>query len=201
MNTPGIFVDRDGVVIWNWRRYVRRPEDCVWIPGAVNALARLSRAGYRVVLVTNQPGVDLGRLSAEDVRRVHGTIAQRVATLGGVLDGAYCCPHDAHRDCPCRKPRAGMLLQASEELGIDLRRSYVVGDRASDLYAGREAGVRGILVLTGWWSLITLLNPKARAAAWRVVPSLSSVPRLLGSTERRDSADSSAKRGSTRYFP
>ena len=202
MGTPGIFLDRDGVLIWNWRRYVRRPIDGVPIPGAVRAVARLSRAGYRTVIVTNQPGVERGRLSVEDVRGVHRGIAMRVASAGGVLDGAYCCPHDACRGCPCRKPKAGLLFQASEELGIDLSRSYIVGDRASDLYAGREAGVRGILVLSNWWSFITLVNPKARAAAWRVTPSLSSVPKVLGVTEGRHEVNCPARAaGTTRYYP
>ena len=173
---PAVFLDRDGVVIWAPRRYVHRLRDAIVIPGAATAIARLGRAGFKVVLVTNQPGVAHGHLTLEEVREVNDALAAKIAEAGGELHGAYFCPHGASDRCACRKPAPGMFMQAGADLDIDLSRSFIIGDRASDLRAGQAAGCSPVLVLTGWGAITALLGLKHLLREWKVIPSLGWAP-------------------------
>jgi D-glycero-D-manno-heptose 1,7-bisphosphate phosphatase len=153
---PALLLDRDGVLNEEVR-YLHRPEDVVLIPGAAEAVAQVNRLGFPVVVVTNQAGIGRGLYAEADYRAVEARLAELLAARGAHLDASYFCPHHPEHGlgafrvaCECRKPRPGMLLRAARELGLDLSRSVLVGDKRSDLEAGRAAGCRTILVRTGY---------------------------------------------------
>lgn len=152
MDTPAngaaVFLDRDGVLNRKAPEgdYVKSPKELDLLPGAAEAVARLNRSGLPVVVVTNQRGVARGLMSAEDLTAVHSTLERRLVSAGARLDRIMSCTHGSEESCGCRKPRPGLLLQAAAELRLDLERSWMVGDRGSDILAGREAGCHTILV-------------------------------------------------------
>ncbi|MDB5313708.1 MAG: gmhB 3 [Gemmataceae bacterium] len=153
---PAIFLDRDGVVVED-THYLGSPEQVQLVPGSADAIASLNQAGWPVVVVTNQSGVARGLFTAGAVDAVHAHLSELLAGYGARIEAFYFCPHyptadvEAYRsDCACRKPKPGMLLRAAADLGLDLGRSWMVGDRASDLEAGAAAGTRTILVRTGY---------------------------------------------------
>ncbi len=152
---PAVFLDRDGTVNVEVD-YLSRAEQLELIPGVAAAIARLNLAGRLVVLVTNQSGVARGMLSEERLSEIHVRLAELLAQAGARIDHIEYCPHHPTlggqryaRTCECRKPAAGMLRAATEALGIDLGRSWIVGDSLRDLEAGKALRVRGILVRTG----------------------------------------------------
>ena len=153
MANSAVFLDRDGTLNVD-TGYVYRAEDWEWIPGAIDAIALLKRAGFLVILVTNQAGIARGLYEERDLARLHARVSADVTASGASIDGFYHCPH--HPDfgtkekCKCRKPLPGMIHQASSEFDIDLKRSWLVGDKASDIQAGLAAGVSPILVGTGY---------------------------------------------------
>ncbi len=152
----GAFIDRDGVLIEE-RGYAYRIEDFAPLPGAIGALRELQAAGYRLVVVTNQSGIARGLYSEADYLAFSLHMEARLQAEGVRLDAVEYCPHlpDApvaryRLDCDCRKPRPAMLQRAAARLGIDLARSMLVGDRRTDIEAGRAAGVgRCFLVRSG----------------------------------------------------
>jgi D-glycero-D-manno-heptose 1,7-bisphosphate phosphatase len=146
---PAIFLDRDGVIIENKPDYVRAVSEVKFLPGALEALARLAAREWRVVIVTNQSGIGRGLVTREAVDLINTYILERITTSGGRVDGLYLCPHHPQAGCACRKPAPGMLLAAADDLGLDLTASVLIGDAPSDLQAARAAGVRPILVLSG----------------------------------------------------
>lgn len=146
---PAVFLDRDGVIIANRADYVKAWADVRFLPGAFAALRRLARSEHRIVIVTNQSAVGRGIISPERAAALNRRIVAEIAAHGGRIDAVYLCPHHPADRCACRKPAPGLLLRAGRELGLDLARSCLVGDAASDLEAARAAGARGILVLTG----------------------------------------------------
>lgn len=150
------FIDRDGVINED-RAYVYRAADFEFIPGSVDALRTLREAGYLLVVITNQSGIARGLFREADYRKLDEYMRERLAQAAVLLDSVQYCPHlpDApilqyRRDCECRKPRAGMIRAAVEQLGIELSQSILVGDRKADIEAGRAAGVgRCFLVRSG----------------------------------------------------
>jgi D-glycero-D-manno-heptose 1,7-bisphosphate phosphatase len=150
------FIDRDGVINVD-RAYVYRSADFELIPGVVEALRALQAAGYLLVVVTNQSGIARGLYSEEEYRALETYLRESLAAAGVTLDSVQYCPHlpDAplekyRRDCDCRKPNAGMIRNAANQLNIDTSRSVLIGDRRSDVQAGRAAGVgRCFLVRSG----------------------------------------------------
>lgn len=153
---PAVFLDRDGTLIEE-AGFLDRLERLVFFPYTVEAIRLLNRAGYAVVVLTNQSGVARGIVRPAFVDEARDHIAAHLAAGGARIDGFYHCPHhpqavveSLRADCECRKPKPGMLVQAAGELSLDLPRSFVVGDRWHDLEAGDAAGVRGLLVRTGY---------------------------------------------------
>jgi D-glycero-D-manno-heptose 1,7-bisphosphate phosphatase len=154
--TPAVLLDRDGTLIED-RGYIDRIDRMDIYPYSVEALHVLQRAGFRIVVVTNQAGVARGMFDESFVHEAHEWLRGRLAAGGVRLDGVYYCPHHTEasveayrRDCECRKPKPGMALRAARELGLDLSRSFVVGDRWLDVGLAQAAGARGILVRTGY---------------------------------------------------
>lgn len=153
---PAVFLDRDGTINVEVD-HLRRVEDVALIPGAGEAVARLNRAGIPVVVVTNQSGIGRGIFSWEAYEQVMARLADLLADQGAHIEAAFAAPHHPeahgeyrHPDHPDRKPNPGMLRRAADELGLDLERSWMVGDKAIDLLAGRSAGCRPVLVRTGY---------------------------------------------------
>lgn len=147
-----VFLDRDGVVIEEVD-YLRRPEQLKLIAGAAAAISRLRRAGFKVVVATNQSGVARGYLTLSALRGIHRLLKRRLAARGAGLDGLYFCPHMPARaggkGCSCRKPALGMLRAAARRFSLDLERSYFVGDSTTDVRTSLDAGCRAVLVRTG----------------------------------------------------
>ena len=153
---PGLFLDRDGVLVEEVH-YLHRAADVHLIAGAAQVIAKANAIGIPVVVATNQAGIALGHFGWEDFIEVQKTILGDLAAVGAFLDGVFACPHHpqgnppyAHPDHPGRKPNPGMLLAASGLLALDLSASWIVGDKASDLQAGKNAGLAGGMhVLSG----------------------------------------------------
>jgi D-glycero-D-manno-heptose 1,7-bisphosphate phosphatase len=170
---PALFLDRDGVIVEEVH-FLSRPADVRLIADVGQAIAAVNRAGFPVVLVTNQSGIARGLYDWAAFAAVQREIGARLARAGARWDAVLACGYqppaggsDGARDHPWRKPGAGMLLRSSEMLGLDLARSYVVGDRMSDLDAGANAGLAGgWLVATGYGARETA-GPAPESAASR----------------------------------
>ena len=135
---PTVFLDRDGVI--NRRvpdDYVTCRSEFQVLPGSLNAIALLNRAGFRTVVVTNQRGIALGRMTRGDVDVIHRELSRLVQDSGGCLEEFYLCPHDRDAGCDCRKPMPGLLDRAHRFLPVAWPLSYLVGDSDSDILAGR----------------------------------------------------------------
>jgi D-glycero-D-manno-heptose 1,7-bisphosphate phosphatase len=146
---PALFLDRDGVIVEE-TNYLGRAEDVAMIPAAAPTIAAFNRAGAPVIVVTNQSGVGRGYFSWSDFEAVQAEIASRLAAQGAHVDAIFACGfHEkaqgalAVADHAWRKPAPGMLLEARDRLGVDLSRSFIVGDKAGDLAAGKAAGLAG----------------------------------------------------------
>lgn len=146
---PTIFLDRDGVVIENRAEYVRSWGDVAFIPGALASLVDMAESDFAIVIVSNQAAVGKRLVSVEVVEAINERIRAEIMRAGGRVDAIYFCPHTDADNCECRKPKPGLLLRAAREHGLDLSRSWMIGDALTDLQAGETAGARSLLVLTG----------------------------------------------------
>jgi D-glycero-D-manno-heptose 1,7-bisphosphate phosphatase len=144
-----VFLDRDGVIIENQSEYVKSWQEVHFLPGALRVLRRLNETGHRIVMVTNQSAVGRGIISMSQAMEINQSVIEKIESHGGRIDTSYMCPHHPDEGCGCRKPAPGMLRRAAEDLGLDLSRSYLVGDAVSDILAARAVSVHGVLVLTG----------------------------------------------------
>ncbi len=176
---PAVFLDRDGTLI-DELGYLADPEGVRLYPGAALAVHALNEAGIPVVLVTNQSGIARGMFTEETLGQVHDRLRQLLAAEGAVLDDIRYCPHHPELGpaqyraaCLCRKPGPGMILTARERLHLDLAKSWVVGDAARDLEAGRRAGVAHlVLVRTGKGARTERDATEAERGDWTVVDDL-----------------------------
>ena len=144
-----IILDRDGVINHDSDAYIRSPEEWRPLPGSLEAIARLCRCGYRIVIATNQSGVARGLFDLAALGAIHATMQQAVASAGGRIDAIFYCPHTADSDCACRKPKPGMFKRISETLNADLKGVPAIGDSLRDLQACAAVGCLPILVRTG----------------------------------------------------
>lgn len=152
---PAVFLDRDGTLNKEVN-YLHKIENFEWVPGAPQAVKRLNELGGPVLVVTNQSGVARGYYTEEDVDRLHAWMNEALAEIGATVDAFYYCPYhpdgavEEYRErSHCRKPNAGMFEEAMAEWDVDPARSYVVGDKATDLLPGNELGMTTLLVRTG----------------------------------------------------
>ena len=147
---PAIFLDRDGVLIENKTDYVRDWSQVKIFPEAIHTLSHEALKTYKIVIVTNQSAVGRGLISLDTANDINNRLLHLIHHHSGRVDGVYICPHKPDDDCVCRKPKPGLLLQASVDLSVDLARSWMIGDAWSDVQAGQAAGVRqSILLRTG----------------------------------------------------
>ncbi|HEY6872495.1 MAG TPA: D-glycero-beta-D-manno-heptose 1,7-bisphosphate 7-phosphatase [Geobacteraceae bacterium] len=151
-----VFLDRDGTINVE-KEYLHRTEEFAFIPGAPEAIRLLKEAGYLVIVVTNQSGIGRGYYDEAAVHRLHRYMDGELARFGAAVDGYYLCPHHPlhgtghyRRECGCRKPLPGMLLEAAGDFTVDLAGSWIVGDKLADVEAGLAAGCRPLLVRTGY---------------------------------------------------
>jgi D-glycero-D-manno-heptose 1,7-bisphosphate phosphatase len=184
---PAVFLDRDGTINEEVD-FVCSPEELRLIPGAARAISRLNEAGLVTCVISNQSGVARGLLTEEDLLRIHAKLEHDLQSEGARLDRIYYCPHHPTEgippyniSCTCRKPATGMLESGRQEFSIDLRRSFVVGDRLADIGAGTAAGAQTILVQTGYGKNALEDCSRAGIAPDRVLPSLAeAVEYILG---------------------
>jgi len=146
---PLILLDRDGTLIEE-KGYLSDPEGVKLLPGVVQGLKKLKRAGFRVVVVSNQSGVGRGLISMGQLEIVNRRFLQLLKAKKAAPDGVYWCPHRPSAHCFCRKPKLGMVKRAARELKVSWKKSISVGDRPSDIQLGQKTGGSGVLVLTGY---------------------------------------------------
>lgn len=144
-----VVMGRDGVLNRFRSEHVAQPDEWEPIPGALEAVARLNHAGWRVVIATNQPGLGTGLLDMSGLNAVHMRMNEMLARQGGRIDAVFICPHTPEDGCDCRKPAPGLLHKISERFGVDLPTVLVLGDTLRDLQAARAAGSEPHLVRTG----------------------------------------------------
>lgn len=156
---PALFLDRDGTLIEDVG-YPRDPRQVRPLPGAAAALRRLARAGFALVIVSNQSGVGRGLFGRAEADAVHAEVVRRFAQLGVAFEGAFYCYHAPDEGCACRKPAPGLLLRATAELGLDPGRSFMIGDKPIDIEAGVAAACRGVRLGAGaadWGQVVRLV--------------------------------------------
>jgi D-glycero-D-manno-heptose 1,7-bisphosphate phosphatase len=144
-----IILDRDGVINEDSDEYIKSPTEWVPIRGSLEAIARLHRAGWRVVVATNQSGIARKLFDLDTLARIHQTMHRRVIETGGVIDAVFFCPHGPDDRCSCRKPLPGMFHDIAERLRIDLQGVPAIGDSLRDIQAAQAAGATPLLVKTG----------------------------------------------------
>lgn len=144
-----VVLDRDGVINQDSAEYIKSAREWHPIAGSLEAIARLTHAGCRVAIATNQSGIGRGLLDYDDLFAIHDKMQRMVAELGGRINGVFFCPHTDTDACACRKPKPGMLLQISKRLQIDIANVPMIGDSWRDLQAARAAGAKPVLVRTG----------------------------------------------------
>jgi D-glycero-D-manno-heptose 1,7-bisphosphate phosphatase len=193
MSISAIFLDRDGTINEDIG-YVSRPEELVLYPWAAEAIRIINDSGAKAIVVTNQSGVARGIYTEETLEAIHRRLIEELAAEGARIDAVYYCPHHPEygdrryrMECRCRKPGPGMLDRAAREHGIDLARSYVIGDKASDIRLAAGAGARGVLVLTGYGA-----ETAAHPGVWPCEPEfvadnlLEAVDRIVGRGSQRN---------------
>lgn len=176
---PALFVDKDGCLVDNVP-YNVDPSLLRFRPGAVQAVAEIAARGFEIIIVTNQSGLARGYFTNEQLIALRDALLDRFARESSVrIRGFLFCPHAPDLwglpSCQCRKPLPGMLLEAAELYGIDLERSWMIGDTLDDVEAGRRAGCRSILYESGGetlWRSNLLRTPLARTSEWREVPGI-----------------------------
>ncbi len=144
-----IILGRDGVINQNSKGYILSPEDWEPIEGSLEAIARLNQAGYRVVIMTNQPGISDGTLTAETLNRIHSKMRRMVSQAGGKIEAILFCPHESYEQCSCQETKNGSFAELSHRLRINLKDVPAVGDSLREIKAAQAVGAYPILVKTG----------------------------------------------------
>ncbi len=165
---PYIILDRDGVINYDSEVYIKSPAEWLPIPRSLEAIAALNRAGYRVLVATNQSGVARGYYDLETLDQIHEKMVRELAAVGGYIEEIFFCPHHPDEHCDCRKPKPGMLHAIQDKYHINLAETFFIGDSMSDLGAAEAAGCKLLLVMTGNGH-----KTLARAATASTIPSFA----------------------------
>ncbi len=144
-----VILDRDGVINHDSDHYIKSPEEWVPIPGSLEAIARLCRDGWHVVVATNQSGLGRGLFDMDTLNAIHEKMTRAVAHVGGRIDAIFFCPHSATDGCDCRKPATGLFREIAARFNADMAQTPAIGDSLRDIQAARAVGARPLLVLTG----------------------------------------------------
>jgi D-glycero-D-manno-heptose 1,7-bisphosphate phosphatase len=144
--TPFVFLDRDGVINRDSDQYIKSVAEWVPLPGSLEAIARLTAAGFCSIVISNQSGIGRGLFSEATLAAIHAAMRAAIETAGGELAAIYYCPHRPEDGCDCRKPRPGLLRRAALEHGFALARVPLIGDKESDINAALAVGARPIAV-------------------------------------------------------
>ncbi len=144
-----VILDRDGVINHDSDQYIKSPEEWTPIPGSLEAIARLHREGYKVIVASNQSGVARGLFDMDMLGRIHAKMLEAVRVKGGEIDAIFFCPHKPEDNCRCRKPLPGLFLEIIDRLKANLSGVYAVGDTERDILAARAVAARAVLVHTG----------------------------------------------------
>lgn len=144
-----IILDRDGVINEDSDSFVKSLAEWIPIPGSIEAIANLSKAGYIIAIATNQSGIGRGLFKLDDLQLMHNKLCSMVEELGGHIDGIFYCPHKPDDNCNCRKPKSGLIDAIETELSITAQGAYIVGDSVRDLEAGLHKNCVPVLVKTG----------------------------------------------------
>jgi D-glycero-D-manno-heptose 1,7-bisphosphate phosphatase len=140
-----IVLDRDGTIVID-RHYLSDPAALEFEPGAAVGLRKMADMGFRLIVITNQSGIARGFFSLAQLEAIHERMHQMLHSIGVRLDGIYSCPHGPEEGCDCRKPNLGLMHRASKELGFDMSKAIVIGDKDSDIEFGRRAGAITVLI-------------------------------------------------------
>lgn len=144
-----IILDRDGVINEDSDDYIKSPDEFIPIPGSLEAIARLSQAGWRIAVATNQSGIARGYYDLATLQRIHDKLHRQLSQLGGQIEAIFFCPHGPDDNCTCRKPKPGLFQDIEARLQVSLKGVPTVGDSLRDLEAAQAVGARPILVRTG----------------------------------------------------
>ncbi|NOY70296.1 MAG: D-glycero-beta-D-manno-heptose 1,7-bisphosphate 7-phosphatase [Deltaproteobacteria bacterium] len=143
-----VFLDRDGVINFDSASYILSWDEFKFIPGSIEAIARLTSAGFRIFIITNQSAVGRGLITTDVLFNIFSNMTRAIESGGGQIDGIFFCPHTPKDGCDCRKPLPGMILNATKKYGINLDLACMVGDKPSDIKCARAAGC-GYAILLG----------------------------------------------------
>jgi histidinol-phosphate phosphatase family protein len=176
-----VFLDRDGVINQSppAKGFITSVDMFAFLPGAVDAIGRLTARGWLVFVVTNQSCIAKGLASAGAIEEIHEQLHRVVVAAGGRIDRIYLCPHDDHDACACRKPKPGMLLQAAADFDLNLAESWMVGDSDSDMRAGLSAGCKTVLLGSAPGSQATLQAASLPDAVHKILMQPTSVRQIL----------------------
>ena len=165
-----VILDRDGVINEDADDYIKSVDEWHPLPGSIDAIARLSRAGFAVAVATNQSGLGRGLFQLDDLEAMHQRLNELVEAAGGALAGIFYCPHTPDDACDCRKPRAGLIDAIARELDQSPQGAWFIGDTLRDLEAGRSRGCVPVLVLTGKGAASRATITADPDSPWRDVP-------------------------------
>jgi D-glycero-D-manno-heptose 1,7-bisphosphate phosphatase len=197
---PAVFIDRDGTIL-DELGYLLPVSTIHLYPYSIDAIRLLGRAGYTVIVITNQGGIGLGMYDAAFVDRTHALLSERFEAGGARVDGWYYCPHHPEAVvpelkciCECRKPAAGLVTAAARDLQIDLARSWVIGDQWRDIEVAHRTGAKSILVRTGYGQSLetnwpthiahpTLISDNLMSAAAHILTSASAADRAAAASD------------------
>lgn len=183
-NRAFIILDRDGVINFESKNYIKTPEEWLPIPGSLEAIGLLSQAGYTIAVATNQAGVGRGLYTEADLAIIHQKMQDNLKIFGGKIDKIFYCPHHPDDVCHCRKPESGLFEQIANYYQINLKDIISIGDSLRDIKAALKVGCQPILVLTGNGEQ-TLLNNRELAEEIPVFPNLKCAVEQLLQGERR----------------
>ena len=157
LHFPAVFLDRDGTICHETPDYLRDIKQLRLIPKAAEAINLINKNNIKAVVITNQSAVARGYITEEKLKRINNALSERLSKKNAIIDAVYYCPHHPEvgnnfykKDCDCRKPKPGLIKRAADELSIDIKKSYMIGDKITDIHLADETGMKGVLVLTGY---------------------------------------------------